>query len=44
MIPFAKNLSDSDIDAVTYFLENIRSEEDEERYDIEYETWGDGGS
>ena len=44
MIPFAKTLSDDEIEAITYFLENIRSSNNEERYDMEYESWGDGGS
>ena len=44
MIPFAKTLSDDEIEAITYFLENIHSSNNEERYDMEYESWGDGGS
>ena len=44
MIPFAKNLSNQEINAITYFLENITKNDNEESYDIEYESWGDGGS
>jgi len=44
MIPFAKKLSNRDIEAITYFLENIKSNREKESYDIEYESWGDGGS
>jgi len=44
MIPFARNLSNSDIDNVSYFLEKIHTNKDEPTYEIEYESWGDGGS
>lgn len=43
MIPFAENLSDAEIDALTTFLNEYRDEQSE-RYELEYETWGDGGS
>lgn len=44
MIPFAKTLLDREIEAVTYFLENIKEDKDKKVYQIEYESWGDGGS
>jgi cytochrome c553 len=44
MIPFAKNLTDREIDELSYFLQNIKQNEDQEEYDMEYEPWGDGGS
>ena len=43
MIPFAKPLSDEDIDALTTFLHDFVDEQSE-RYNPDYETWGDGGS
>jgi len=43
MIPFAKGLSDGQIDAITTFL-NEFTDEQTEKYDMEFETWGDGGS
>lgn len=43
MIPFAENLSDEEIDALTTFLNEYRDEQSE-RYEPGYETWGDGGS
>jgi cytochrome c553 len=43
MIPFAKSLSDADIDALTTFLHEYRDEQ-KEHYDMEFENWGDGGS
>lgn len=44
MIPFARNLSNKDIDSVSYFLENFVKDKNIQDYDIEYESWGDGGS
>ena len=44
MIPFARNLSNSEIDNLSYFLEQIYTKKDEPIYEIEYESWGDGGS
>jgi cytochrome c553 len=43
MIAFAKPLSDEEIDALTTFLHDFVDEQ-KERYDPEFETWGDGGS
>jgi len=43
MIPFAKGLSDREIDQLTTFL-NGYVDEQKERYDIEFTTEGDGGS
>ncbi|WP_345977636.1 cytochrome c [Sulfurimonas sp. HSL3-7] len=43
MIPFAKGLSDKEIDQLTTFL-NEYVDEQTERYDIEFTTEGDGGS
>jgi len=44
MIPFAKNLSNLEIENLSYFLENLQKRKDEPIYEIEYESWGDGGS
>lgn len=43
MIGFATPLSDADIDAITTFLSDFVDEQSE-KYDPAYETWGDGGS
>lgn len=43
MIGFAAPLSDADIDAITTFLSDFVDEQTE-KYDPAYETWGDGGS
>lgn len=43
MIGFAASLSDADIDAITTFLSDYVDEQSE-KYDPAYETWGDGGS
>lgn len=43
MIGFASALSDDDIDAITTFLNQFRDEQTE-RYDPGFQTWGDGGS
>lgn len=43
MIPFAKGLSDEQIDLLTTFL-NQYHDEMTEKYDSSYQTWGDGGS
>ena len=43
MIPFAQGLSDAEIDALTTFLHEYIDNQ-MERYDMEFETWGDGGS
>lgn len=43
MIGFATGLSDAQIDALATFLSDYRDEQTE-RYDTEFQTWGDGGS
>lgn len=43
MIPFAEPLSDEEIDAITTFLSEF-TDDQTERYDPGYESWGDGGS
>lgn len=43
MIPFAKELSDAQIDALATFLNEFYDEQTE-HYDIEFQTEGDGGS
>ena len=43
MIPFAMGLSDQEIDQLALFL-NEYVDEQTERYDVEFETEGDGGS
>ena len=43
MIGFAAALTDAQIDAITTFLSDFHDAQTE-RYDTEYETWGDGGS
>jgi len=44
MIPFAKPLSQKDIELISYFLSNWHEDKELERYDMEFESWGDGGS
>jgi len=44
MIPFAENLSDDEISYLTYYLSQYKEDIDAPKYDIEYESWGDGGS
>lgn len=43
MIGFAAPLSDQDIEAIATFLNEFHDEQTE-RYDPAYQTWGDGGS
>lgn len=43
MIGFAQGLSDEEIDALTTFLHEFVDTQ-VEQYDMEFETWGDGGS
>lgn len=43
MIGFARGLSDDEVDALTTFLSEFVDEQTE-RYDIPFESWGDGGS
>ena len=44
MIPFAKNLSDEEIDALTTYMNKYVDESIGESYDDSYEVHGDGGS
>ena len=44
MIPFAKPLSQKDIELISYFLSTWHEDTEIERYDTEFESWGDGGS
>lgn len=43
MVGFAVGLTDDEINAMTTFLSDYR-DESTERYDSEFQTWGDGGS
>jgi len=43
MIGFAQELHDDEIDALTTFLSTFKDTQTE-RYEIPYESWGDGGS
>ncbi len=43
MIPFAKSLSDEEIDGLGTFLSDFQDKQTE-LYNPAYETWGDGGS
>lgn len=44
MIPFAESLSNDEIHYLTTYLSNFKEDKDAPRYEIEYESWGDGGS
>ena len=44
MIPFAKNLSDKDINALTTYMNQYIDDSVSERYDDSYYREGDGGS
>lgn len=44
MIPFAKELSDRDIELLSYFLENIKEAKSINKYYAPQDNWGDGGS
>ena len=44
MIPFAENLNDDEISYLTIYLSQYKEDLDAPKYDIEYESWGDGGS
>ena len=44
MISFAKQLSDEDIDMLAYYLSTLTRDDQRERYEIEYDSSGDGGS
>lgn len=43
MLSFAQSLNDHDIDAITTFLHDFKDDQ-KERYNPEFQTWGDGGS
>ncbi len=44
MIPFAENLNDEEISYLTTYLSQYKEDKNAPKYDIEYESWGDGGS
>jgi len=44
MIPFAENLSDEEISYLTTYLFEYKDDANAPKYDIEFESWGDGGS
>jgi len=44
MIPFAKNLSDKEIDNLTTYMYEYVEENNAQSYDDSYENYGDGGS
>ncbi len=44
MIPFAENLSDEEISYITTYLSEFKADKDEPKYEMEFESWGDGGS
>jgi len=44
MIPFAEDLSDEEISYLTSYLSEYKEDKNAPKYDIEYESWGDGGS
>lgn len=44
MIPFAENLSDTEISYLGTFLSTFKADKDAPRYEIPFESWGDGGS
>jgi len=43
MVPFAETLNDDEIDKLTTFLNEFKDDQTE-RYDIEFQSEGDGGS
>jgi len=44
MIPFAENLSDDEISYLTSYLSEYKADANAPKYELEYESWGDGGS
>lgn len=44
MIPFAENLSDSEINYLSVYLSQYKVDENAPKYEMPFETWGDGGS
>jgi len=44
MISFAKALSDEDIVIMAKYLSTIKPNKDIERYELDYDSSGDGGS
>lgn len=44
MIPFAENLSDDEISYLTTYLSEFKADKNALRYELPYESWGDGGS
>jgi len=44
MIPVAENLNDEEISYLTIYLSQYKEDLNSTTYDIEYQSWGDGGS
>lgn len=44
MVSFAKALDENQTKAMARYLSNLKTKVDEDRYDIEYDPAGDGGS
>jgi len=44
MISFAKALSDEQIEKMSHYLSTLKTTEAQERYELEYDQAGDGGS
>ena len=44
MEPFARSITAKEAELITYYLENFHEDTNQERYEPEYQTWGDGGS
>jgi len=44
MIPFAENLNDEEISYLTTYLSEYKEDKNAPKYDMEFESWGDGGS
>lgn len=44
MIPFAESLSDEEISYLTTYLSEYMEDANAPKYEIEFESWGDGGS
>lgn len=44
MVSFAKALDENQTKAMAKYLSNLKTKVDEDRYDIEYDPAGDGGS
>jgi cytochrome c553 len=44
MVSFAQALSDKEIEKIAQYLSTLQTDTETERYDIEYDPAGDGGS